>query len=72
VDLQTANGAVSSPLATAISIRLGGVSANTVPLVVVEKLGPDGTDGLLGMSFLSRFDITITDKQIRLTAKGGG
>jgi predicted aspartyl protease len=40
--------------------------------VVVEKLGPDGTDGLLGMSFLSRFDITITDKQIRLTAKGGG
>jgi aspartyl protease family protein len=53
-------------------IRLGGVSANTVPLVVVENPGPDRTDGLLGMSFLSRFDITITDGQIRLRAKGGG
>jgi clan AA aspartic protease (TIGR02281 family) len=69
VNLQTANGAVSSLLATATSIQLGAVSANVVPLVVVEKTGPDGIDGLLGMSFLSRFDIAITDKHIQLKAK---
>ncbi|HEY3846685.1 MAG TPA: aspartyl protease family protein [Acetobacteraceae bacterium] len=72
VNLQTANGAVSSPLATATSIRVGGVSADAVPLVVVEKLGPDGVDGLLGMSFLSRFDIAMRGRQIELKAKRGG
>lgn len=69
VNLQTPNGAVSSQLATATSIRLGSVSANAVPLVVVEKIGPNGIDGLLGMSFLSRFDIVVTEGQIRLKAK---
>jgi clan AA aspartic protease (TIGR02281 family) len=69
IKLQTANGAVSSPLATAATIVLGSVSASTVPLVVVEKPAGDGVDGLLGMSFLSRFDLIMTSKQIELRAK---
>lgn len=65
----TANGMVTTTLATATSIRLGSVSASTVPLVVIEKPLGNGIDGLLGMSFLSRFDIAMTAQQMVLRAK---
>jgi aspartyl protease family protein len=69
--MHTANGAVTTNLATANSIRLGNLSASTIPLVVIDKPIASGVDGLLGMSFLSRFDIAMTAGQIRLTAKSG-
>ncbi|HTW70006.1 MAG TPA: TIGR02281 family clan AA aspartic protease [Acetobacteraceae bacterium] len=69
--MSTANGTVTTTLATATSIRLGGVSASTVPLVVIDKPLGNGIDGLLGMSFLSRFDITVTARELRLSAKAG-
>jgi clan AA aspartic protease (TIGR02281 family) len=56
--MRTANGMVTTTLAAAASIRLGGVSASTVPLVVIDKPLGNGIDGLLGMPFLSRFEIT--------------
>jgi predicted aspartyl protease len=69
--MHTANGVVTSTLSTAASIRLGNVSASTVPLVVLDKPLGNGVDGLLGMSFLSRFDIAVTARQMRLSAKSG-
>ncbi len=72
VDLQTANGTVTATLGTAESIRLGALSASTVPLVVVEKPVGDGIDGLLGMSFLSRFEIVLSNQELQIKARAGG
>jgi len=69
--MHTANGTVATTLATAASVRLAGISANTVPLVVIDKPLGNGIDGPLGMSFLSRFDITVTARELRLSAKSG-
>src|SRR5262249_10640461 len=65
----TASGDVTNRLATVASISLGGALANTVPVVVVEKPGADGIDGLLGLSFLSRFDLTVNGRQIELRVR---
>lgn len=67
--LGTANGVVTTHLATANSIRLGAVSASTVPLVVLDKPIANGVDGLLGMSFLSRFDVIMTTGQVQIRAR---
>jgi clan AA aspartic protease (TIGR02281 family) len=72
VDLQTANGIVTASLGTADTIRLGELTASKVPLVVVEKSVGDGIDGLLGMSFLSRFEVVLSSKEIQIRAKAGG
>jgi aspartyl protease family protein len=67
--LQTANGTVDASLATISNIRLGHVHADAVPAVILEKsLGP-GVDGLLGMSFLARFDVALGDKEWNIKAK---
>jgi clan AA aspartic protease (TIGR02281 family) len=70
--MHTANGVVITTLATATIIQVDGVSASPVPLVMNEKPLGNGIDGLLGMSFLSRFDITLTANEMRLSAKSGG
>jgi hypothetical protein len=40
--------------------------AKDVPIVKIEDLYGEGIDGILRMSFMSRFDVTITSKSIRI------
>ena len=64
----TANGAVYTKLVSAASVRVGRVEAKQVPVAILDKsMGP--TDGLLGRSFLSRFDVTITSDHWTLRSK---
>ena len=69
VEIQTANGTTSANLATVDSVKLAGVSASSVPTIIAGKSIGDGVDGLLGMSFLSRFTVVISDREIQLKAK---
>jgi clan AA aspartic protease (TIGR02281 family) len=69
VEIQTANGTTSARLATVDSIKLDGLYASGVPTVIASKSLGDGIDGLLGMSFLSRFTVAIQDREIQLKAK---
>jgi aspartyl protease family protein len=69
LQMQTASGITSAALGTVDSIKLAGLSASNVPAVMVSKGLGDGTDGLLGMSFLSRFNVVMQDRDIQLKAK---
>lgn len=69
LEMQTANGTTLARLAIVDSVKLDALSASGVPTIVGSKsLGP-GIDGLLGMSFLSRFTLAIQDREIQLSAK---
>jgi predicted aspartyl protease len=69
VEMQTANGTTSAKLATVDSVKLDGLYAASVPTIIASKSLGNGIDGLLGMSFLSRFTVAIRDREIQLTAK---
>ncbi len=62
ITLATANGQTKGKLTKADKVSLGKLEASNVP-VVVQKLDDKsygaGVDGLLGMSFLSRFDMQM-------------
>ncbi|WP_186160703.1 retroviral-like aspartic protease family protein [Burkholderia gladioli] len=62
IRLQTANGPREGLLAQADSVKLGQVEASAVP-VSVDPAGKapfgQGIDGLLGQSFLSRFEVSF-------------
>lgn len=69
VTLNTANGAVTAPLITLRSIDLGGATVENVEVVVLDAMGP--YDGLLGLSFLSHFNIDLDQNagEIALTRR---
>jgi clan AA aspartic protease (TIGR02281 family) len=73
ITLMTANGAAKGKLSKADKVRLGKLEATNVP-VVVQKLDDKsygaGVDGLLGMSFLSRFDVQMADGFIEVRTRG--
>lgn len=69
LEMQTANGTTSAKLATVDSIKLDGLYASGVPIIIASKSRGSGIDGLLGMSFLSRFTLAIQDREIQLKAK---
>jgi clan AA aspartic protease (TIGR02281 family) len=69
VEMQTANGTTSVTLATVETVKLAGLYASSVPAIIASKSLGDGVDGLLGMSFLSRFTVVIGDREIQLKAK---
>jgi aspartyl protease family protein len=69
VEMQTANGTTSATLATVETVKLAGLYASRVPAIIASKSLGDGVDGLLGMSFLSRFTVVIGDREIQLKAK---
>lgn len=69
VTLQTANGEITADIGTAASVKLGHAQASNVTLVVQKPSLGKGVDGLLGMSFLARFNVTMTDKELALKAK---
>jgi clan AA aspartic protease (TIGR02281 family) len=73
ITLTTANGLAKAKLSKADKVRLGKLEATNVP-VAVQKLdeksyGP-GVDGLLGMSFLSRFEVQMADGFVEIRTRG--
>jgi clan AA aspartic protease (TIGR02281 family) len=73
ITLMTANGLAKAKLSKADKVRLGKLEATNVPVAVQE--GDDrsygvGVDGLLGMSFLSRFEVQMADGFIEVRSRG--
>lgn len=72
IQLNTANGVVKAKRGRAELINLRSLSAEQVPIVVqTDKRGSYGRriDGLLGMSFLSRFNLAISRKYVTLSSR---
>jgi clan AA aspartic protease (TIGR02281 family) len=70
VQLHTANGITEGKLGRASTIQLRSLQAKDVPIVVQDDAKAtygNGVDGLLGMSFLSRFKVTIDPHAVRIT-----
>jgi aspartyl protease family protein len=69
VPVETANGDIASNLGRAANIRVGRAEASDVPIIIQNRsLGRD-IDALLGMSFLSRFDLSIGRREWKLSQK---
>lgn len=58
VELQTANGRVRAPRIRLDELRLGPLGRRNVD-AVVQRISDDGQTGLLGMSFLDAFRLTV-------------
>jgi aspartyl protease family protein len=72
VRLHTANGMTTGKRGRAETIQLRSLQAKDVPIVVqddAEGTYGQGVDGLLGMSFLSRFKLTIDARTMRISAR---
>jgi clan AA aspartic protease (TIGR02281 family) len=72
VRLNTANGTSTAKRGRAATIQLRSLQAKDVPIVIQDDAKVsfgDGVDGLLGMSFLSRFKLTVDAKNVRLSAR---
>ncbi|MGJ4947835.1 aspartyl protease family protein [Bradyrhizobium sp. HKCCYLS20291] len=62
ITLNTANGETKARLSRADKVKLNSLQATGIPVAVQDDSRKDygnGIDGLLGMSFLSRFDVQI-------------
>jgi clan AA aspartic protease (TIGR02281 family) len=70
--LATANGQARAKLSKADKVALGSLQAANVPVAVQsgdEKNYGPGIDGLLGMSFLSRFEVEIADNFVEVRTR---
>ena len=71
IRMQTANGIAMAQRSSISKVQIGRISAEGVAAVVMaagEDAGED-IDGLLGRSFLSRFDVTFGEKEWRIESK---
>ena len=70
VVVETAAGPRSARHLAVDEIRVQGVVANRVPIAILPET-PEGTAGLLGLSFLSRFKLTVDPAagEVRLGAR---
>jgi Bacterial SH3 domain len=69
--MQTANGIAQGRRGRAEVIQLRSLLARDVQIVVPARdKDISGVDGLLGMSFLSRFNIKIDETSVRLSSRG--
>jgi clan AA aspartic protease (TIGR02281 family) len=72
VQLHTANGIAGGKLGRASTIQLRSLQAEDVAAVVQDDAKAtfgNGVDGLLGMSFLSRFKVTIDPQAVRIASR---
>ena len=72
ITLMTANGSAKARLSKADKVALGKLTAINVPVAVQdvdEKSYGPGVDGLLGMSFLSRFDVQMSNGSIEVRTR---
>ncbi len=73
ITLLTANGPAKGLLSHADKVVLGGLQATNVPIVVQktdDRSYGIAIDGLLGMSFLSRFEVQISDAFVEVRTHG--
>jgi len=71
ITLYTANGPTKALLSTADKVQLGKLEAAKVPILVQKddgNYGP-GVEGLLGMSFLSRFEVQMAGGFIEISTR---
>jgi aspartyl protease family protein len=69
IRMHTANGIVDAKRGRATTVQLRSLQAKDVAVVVHDAVRGsfgDGVDGLLGMSFLSRFKVSIDTQAIRI------
>ncbi len=72
IRLHTANGITEGKRGRASTIQLRTLAANDVPVVVqTDDKGTygNGVEGLLGMSFLSRFHVTIDARSVKIRSR---
>jgi len=70
VHLHTANGVAEGKLGRASTIELRSLKATGVPVVVeADSAAAFHADGLLGLSFLSRFNVTIDAHTLRISPR---
>lgn len=75
ISFNTANGISKGHRGRAATIQLKSISASNVAISVQsDKTGTygEGIDGLLGMSFLGRFQVAFDNKALRISRRGGG
>ena len=68
----TANGSAKARLSKADKVTLGKLEAANVPVAVQktdDKSYGNGVDGLLGMSFLSRFEVQMAAGAIEVRTR---
>jgi clan AA aspartic protease (TIGR02281 family) len=72
VRLATASGAIQAPLALLDEVDIGGAVAHHVPAVIHDLPGvPSAVVGLLGLSFLERFRVSLNLTSGVLTLESG-
>ena len=72
VQLHTANGMTDGKRGRAATMQLRSLAAKDVPVVVqadAKAAYGDGVDGLLGMSFLSHFKVSIDTQAVRISGR---
>ena len=72
ITLMTANGQAKAKLSKADKVMLGKLEAVNVPVAIQkvdEKSYGAGVDGLLGMSFLSRFEVQMANGTIEVRTR---
>lgn len=72
ITLITANGQTKAKLSKADKVALGKLEAINVPVAVLEGDGKGfgaGVDGLLGMSFLSRFEVQMAGGSMEIRTR---
>jgi clan AA aspartic protease (TIGR02281 family) len=72
ITLMTANGGAKAKLSRADKIKLGSLQATGIPIAIQngddKGYGP-GVDGLLGMSFLSRFEVQFAGNFVEVRTR---
>jgi clan AA aspartic protease (TIGR02281 family) len=72
ITVATANGLTKAKLAKADKVTLGKLAATNVPVAIQNadaKSYGAGVDGLLGMSFLSRFEVQMANGSIEVRTR---
>jgi len=72
VQMHTANGIVTAKRGRVQTIQLRSLQAKDVPVVVQDNAKAafgDDVDGLLGMSFLSRFKLTVDARTVTISGR---
>ena len=70
VRMHTANGIVDARRGRATTVQLRSLQAKDVAIIVHDFRGSlDGVDGLLGMSFLSRFKVSMDTQSVRIASR---
>jgi aspartyl protease family protein len=72
ITMATANGLTKGKLAKADKVTLGKLAATNVPVAIQNADAKNygaGVDGLLGMSFLSRFEVQMANGSIEVRTR---